>query len=98
MKYDHNFIPNQKVRVKSITRADTTCAGMCSKCGQVIADEGDEGFVCELTEFLFEPVVVVHFIEKNKRIGFRPNELEILEDFNPETGEWFAPGEAPAAV
>ncbi|ADU65016.1 nitrogen fixation protein NifZ [Desulfurispirillum indicum] len=80
------FRVNQRVRVNKDVRNDGTC-GSC-KSGCVVAHEGDEGFVREVTEFLFRPAVVVHFLEKNKVIGFRPEELELVEDYNPDTGEW----------
>jgi len=81
-----NFRINQKVKVRKNIRNDGTCCG-CSK-GGVIAYEGAIGYVCDITEFLFERVIVVHFIEKNKKIGFREHELEILEDFDLDTGKW----------
>lgn len=81
------FRQNQKVRVTKVIKDDGTCCGGCSR-GKKVADEGDEGYVCQITEFLFEPVVVVHFLETNKKIGFREKELEIIEDFDPDELVW----------
>ncbi|WP_022850369.1 nitrogen fixation protein NifZ [Limisalsivibrio acetivorans] len=80
------FKQNQKVRVKKLIRSDGTCAG-CSR-GSKVAEIGDSGFVREITEFMFKPVIVIHFMESGKILGFREQELEIVEDFNPDTGEW----------
>lgn len=80
------FRENQKVRVLGCTKSDGTCAG-CNR-GKVVAEEGEEGFVCQITEFLFEPVVVVHFLETNKKVGFRKHELEIIEDYDPDGMVW----------
>lgn len=80
------FIENQKVRVKKEIRSDGTCAG-CDR-GFPVALLGEEGFICEITEFLFDDVYVVHFVDKNQRIGFRESELDLVEDFDPETGQW----------
>lgn len=77
---------NQRVIVKKMIRNDGSCQG-CSR-GTPVAYEGMEGFISEISEFHFEPVYVVHFIEKNLRIGFREPELEVLEDFDEETGKW----------
>lgn len=77
---------NQKVIVKKMIRDDGTCSG-CKR-GMPVAMEGEEGFICDIQEFHFEPVYVVHFIEKNQKIGFREPELEVLEDFDDETGAW----------
>jgi nitrogen fixation protein NifZ len=80
------FRENQKVRVTGCTKSDGTCSG-CNR-GHVVAEEGEEGFVCQVTEFLFEPVIVVHFLHNNKKIGFRKHELEIIEDYDPDKMEW----------
>lgn len=77
---------NQKVIVTKMIRDDGTCAG-CKR-GMPVAMEGQEGFVCDIQEFHFEPVYVVHFIETNRKVGFRAPELEVLEDFDDETGKW----------
>lgn len=81
-----DFKVNQKVEVLDCTASDGTCAG-CQR-GHKVAETGETGYVCELTEFLFEPVVVVHFIERNTKIGFRKHELKILEDYDPDRMEW----------
>jgi len=82
------FKVNQKVRVTKIIKDDGSCSGCNSKRGDVVAKPGWEGFVCDITDFLFKPVIVVHFIEEQIKIGFRESELEIVEDFDEETGEW----------
>jgi nitrogen fixation protein NifZ len=82
------FKINQKVKVKKIIKDDGSCSGCGSKRGDVVAEVGMEGFVCDITDFLFKPVIVVHFIEKQKRIGFREEELDIIEDFDEEEGKW----------
>jgi len=82
------FRLNQKVRVAKNIKDDGTCACNGGSRGKTVAEEGMTGYVCDITEFLFEPVVVVHFLDTNKKIGFRKKELEIVEDFNPDTMEW----------
>lgn len=77
---------NSLVRVNKIIRDDGTCAG-CSR-GEEIAFVGLQGFICDIQDFLFEPVYVVHFMESNRRIGFREKELDLLEDFDEETETW----------
>ncbi|WP_303851571.1 nitrogen fixation protein NifZ [Seleniivibrio woodruffii] len=77
---------NQKVLVTKMIRNDGTCAG-CKR-GTPVAYEGMEGFICEITEFHFEPVYVVHFLDINKKLGFRAQELEVIEDFDEEEGKW----------
>ncbi|WP_277656885.1 nitrogen fixation protein NifZ [Seleniivibrio woodruffii] len=77
---------NQKVRVTKMIRDDGTCAG-CKR-GTPVAFEGMEGFICDVTEFHFEPVYVVHFLETNQKLGFRGKELEIIEDYDEEEGRW----------
>jgi nitrogen fixation protein NifZ len=77
---------NQLVKVNKVIRSDGTCAG-CSR-GDEIAYVGLQGFICDIQDFLFEPVYVVHFMESNRRIGFRESELDIIEDFNEETETW----------
>ena len=76
---------NQKVLVTKMIRNDGTCAG-CKR-GTPVAYEGMEGFICEITEFHFEPVYVVHFLDINKKLGFRAQELEVIEDFDEEEGD-----------
>jgi nitrogen fixation protein NifZ len=76
------FKINQKVKVKKIIKDDGSCSGCGSKRGDVVAEVGMEGFVCDITDFLFKPVIVVHFI------GFREEELDIIEDFDEEEGKW----------
>ncbi|ADD67817.1 NifZ family protein [Denitrovibrio acetiphilus DSM 12809] len=77
---------NQLVKVNKIIRDDGTCAG-CSR-GEEIAYVGLEGFICDIQDFLFEPVYVVHFMDSNRRIGFREAELDVVEDFDEETETW----------
>lgn len=77
---------NQLVKVNKIIRSDGTCAG-CSR-GEEIAYVGLKGFICDIKDFLWEPVYVVHFMESNKRIGFREGELDVIEDFDEETETW----------
>jgi len=77
---------NQLVRVNKIIRDDGTCAG-CSR-GEEIAYVGLTGFICDIQDFLFEPVYVVHFMDSNRRIGFREPELDVVEDFDEETETW----------
>jgi len=77
---------NSKVKVNKIIRDDGTCAG-CSR-GDEIAYVGQEGFICDIQDFLFQPVYVVHFMHSNKRIGFREGELSVLELFDDETETW----------
>lgn len=81
-----NLKINQRVMVNKIIRSDGTCAG-CSR-GDEIAYVGLEGYICDIQDFLFEPVYVVHFMESNRRIGFRSGELDVLEDFDEETETW----------
>ena len=77
---------NQKVRVIRDICDDGTCA-KCSR-GKLVASEHEEGFVKDITEFLFEKVIVVHFLEKDKVVGFRENELEIIEDYDCDNNKW----------
>lgn len=77
---------NQKVLVKKMIRDDGSCHG-CKR-GTPVAFEGQEGFICEISEFHFEPVYVVHFLETNQKLGFRVQELAVIEDFDDETGKW----------
>lgn len=80
------FIRNQKVRVRKDTKNDGTCSSCRTGC--VIAKAGEEGFVRRVGEFMGEAVVEVHFFVNNRLVGFREKELELVEDFNPDTGEW----------
>jgi len=80
------FKKNQKVMVKKEIRSDGTC--FKSARGKIIANKYDKGFIKEITEFLFDTVIVVHFLEKNKVIGFRKDELEIIEDYDEEKNIW----------
>jgi len=82
------FRENQKVRVNGCTVNDGTCAG-CNR-GKTVAEAGEVGYVCEITEFLFDKVIVVHFLERNAKVGFREKELEIIEDYDPDKMEWIA--------
>lgn len=84
------FRVNQKVRVKQDTRNDGTCSGNCISCGSMVALKGDTGYVRKIGEFMYEPVIEVHFIETNKVIGFRKRELEIIEDYDPDAMTWTA--------
>lgn len=87
---------NQKVLVKKMIRNDGSCQG-CSR-GTPVAYDGMSGFICDISEFHFEPVYVVHFMDINKKIGFREPELEVLEDFDEETGKWTVIKETPEFV
>ncbi len=84
--YETMFRENQKVRVKKAVRNDGTFPG--HKMGEILINEGSEGYVKEVSEFLFKPAIFVHFIDKNMIIGFRKEELEIIEDYDIETGRW----------
>jgi nitrogen fixation protein NifZ len=88
MESESIFKRNQKVRVKKIVKNDGTCFG-CKR-GNMMADVGDVGYVNDVTEFMYAPVVVVHFMERDFKVGMREKELELLEDYNDETGEWIA--------
>ncbi|PLX69510.1 MAG: nitrogen fixation protein NifZ [Denitrovibrio sp.] len=77
---------NSLVRVNKIIRDDGTCGG-CSR-GDEIAYVGLEGYICDIQDFLFEPVYVVHFLESNRRIGFRVGELDLIEEFDEDTETW----------
>ncbi|MBB5021611.1 nitrogen fixation protein NifZ [Desulfurispira natronophila] len=80
------FRVNQRVRVSRDVRNDGTCSSCKSGC--IVARAGDEGFVREVSEFLFRPAIMVHFLERNAVLGFREDELEIVEDYDPDAGEW----------
>ncbi|MBZ4642858.1 MAG: nitrogen fixation protein NifZ [Deferribacteres bacterium] len=80
------FKPCQKVKVLNDIRNDGTCSG-CRR-GNIILKAGSVGFVRELGEFLNLQVIYVHFLEDDKIVGLREDELEILEDFDEDTGRW----------
>lgn len=80
------FRKNQKVRVLRRVTSDSTCPGCRSGCE--LASAGDIGYVHDVAEALFRPLVAVHFIERSQIVGFREQELEILEDYDPDQCCW----------
>lgn len=85
-RYDMKFRPCQKVRVLKDIRNDGTCAG-CNR-GKIILKKGSEGFIREIGEFLYFQVIYTHFLDEDKIVGLREDEIEIIEDFDEETGKW----------
>lgn len=80
------FKPSQKVKAIKDIRNDGTCAG-CSR-GKILVKSGTEGFVREISEFLEYEIINVHFIEENTIVGCLAGELEIVEDFDEDSGKW----------
>ena len=80
------FRPCQKIRVIKDIRNDGTCAG-CNR-GKIILKKGAEGFIREIGEFLDSTVIYAHFIEEDKIVGLREQEIELIEDFDEEGGGW----------
>jgi len=87
-KDEHNFKLNQKVKaLKDIKNDGTFPEG---KRGDILIKAGQEGYIKEISEFLFRPAIMVHFLKENRVIGFRPSEIELIEDFDELTGEWIS--------
>ncbi|MCX7760412.1 MAG: nitrogen fixation protein NifZ [Hydrogenothermaceae bacterium] len=84
--YETFFRENYKVRVKKDIKNDGTFPGY--KLGELIVEKGSEGYVKEIGEFLFKPVIFVHFLDKNIIVGFREEELEVIEYYDFELGKW----------